>query len=564
MPLRKAPRTRTTPATATTTTTATTPMTDAAIRAFISRGVADALAEHEIQRNNNLNGDGSQGSGCGITRLVRPTREIETVFNINNCAVKNQVKFATCTLHGVALTWRKSHVKTVGHDAAYGVPWNTLMKMITAKYCPQNKIKKLEMEIWKLKVKGTNLASYTQRFQELALMCGRMFPEELIRLENYLEFANELMDKKIRTFAERQVENKSKFEDTSRNNQNQQQQNKRQNTDRAYTAGSGEKKPYGGSKPLCFKCNYHYEDSVLPNFHQVKSYLLECGETVTFQDGSRTNMTPTSFTGRPSNKICYAYILFDTGDDSTGTLSIGPVRNERIVGPTKGAIRQRLYKAQFLTLGSSGLVCQEEGWIMCIDYRELNKLTMKNHYPLPRIGDLFDQLQGSSVYSKIDLRSGYHQNKKEHERHLKEILELLKKEALYGRFYKCEFWILRVQFFGHVIDSQGIHVDLANIKSVKDWASTKTPTEIQNFLCLARYYRRFIEGFLKIAKSMTKITHEGVKFYWGDKEEAAFQLIKQKVCSAPILALPEGSEDFVVYYDASHNGLGVVLMQREK
>ncbi|GJY35429.1 putative reverse transcriptase domain-containing protein, partial [Tanacetum coccineum] len=121
-----------------------------------------------------------------------------------------------------------------------------------------------------------------------------------------------------------------------------------------------------------------------------------------------------------------------------------------------------------------------------------------------------------------------------------------------------------VQFLGHVIDSQGIHVDPAKIESIKDWESSKTPTKIRQFLGLARYYRRFIEGFSKIAKSMTKLTHKGVKFNWGDKQEAAFQLLKQKLCSAPILALLEGSKDFVVYSDASHKGLGVVLMQREK
>ncbi|GJR82508.1 putative reverse transcriptase domain-containing protein [Tanacetum coccineum] len=265
---------------------------------------------------------------------------------------------------------------------------------------------------------------------------------------------------------------------------------------------------------------------------------------------------------------------------------------------------------------------------MCIDYCELNKLTVKNRYPLPRIDDLFDQLQGSNIYSKIDLRSGYHQlrvreqdisktafrtryghyefqvmpfgltnapavfmdlmnrvckpyldkfvivfiddiliyskDEKEHEEHLKAILELLKKEQLYAKFSKCEFWIPKVQFLGHVIDSRGIHVDPAKIESIKDWASPKTPTEIRQFLGLAGYYRRFIEGFSKIAKSMTKLTQKGIKFDWGEKEENAFQLIKQKLCSAPILALPEGSEDFVVYCDASHKGLGVVLMQREK
>ncbi|GKA46856.1 putative reverse transcriptase domain-containing protein [Tanacetum coccineum] len=267
---------------------------------------------------------------------------------------------------------------------------------------------------------------------------------------------------------------------------------------------------------------------------------------------------------------------------------------------------------------------QTQGLYRC----RLNKLTVKNRYPLPRIDDLFDQLQGSSVYSKIDLRSGYHQlrvreedipktafrtryghyefqvmpfgltnapavfmdlmnrvckpyldkfvivfiddiliyskNKQEHEEHLKLILELLKKEELYAKFSKCEFWIPKVQFLGHVIDSQGIHVDPAKIESIKDWASPKSPTEIRQFLGLAGYYRRFIEGFSKIAKPMTKLTQKKVKFEWGDKQEAAFQLLKQKLCSAPILALPEGSEDFIAYCDASKKGLGVVLMQREK
>ncbi|GKB79797.1 putative reverse transcriptase domain-containing protein [Tanacetum coccineum] len=158
----------------------------------------------------------------------------------------------------------------------------------------------------------------------------------------------------------------------------------------------------------------------------------------------------------------------------------------------------------------------------------------------------------------------YSKDEKEHEEHLKAILELLKKEKLYAKFSKCEFWIPKVQFLGHVIDSRGIHVDPAKIESIKDWASPKTPTEIRQFLGLAGYYQRFIEGFSKIAKSMTKLTQKGIKFDWGEKEENAFQLIKQKLCSAPILALPEGSEDFVVYCDASHKGLGVVLMQREK
>ncbi|GJU41936.1 putative reverse transcriptase domain-containing protein [Tanacetum coccineum] len=144
------------------------------------------------------------------------------------------------------------------------------------------------------------------------------------------------------------------------------------------------------------------------------------------------------------------------------------------------------------------------------------------------------------------------------------MFQLLKKEELYAKFSKCEFWIPKVQFLGHVIDSEGIHVDPAKIESIKDWTSPKSPTEIRQFLGLAGYYRRFIEGFSKIAKPMTKLTQKKVKFVWGDKQEAAFQLLKQKLCSAPILALPEGSEDFIAYCDASKKGLGAVLMQREK
>ncbi|GKB17847.1 putative reverse transcriptase domain-containing protein [Tanacetum coccineum] len=137
----------------------------------------------------------------------------------------------------------------------------------------------------------------------------------------------------------------------------------------------------------------------------------------------------------------------------------------------------------------------------------------------------------------------YSRNEKEHEEHLKTILELLKKEELYAKFSKCEFWINTVKFLGHVIDSSGIHVDPAKIEAVKNWASPTTPSEIRQFLGLAGYYRRFIEGFSKIAKPMTELTQKNQKFDW---------------------ALPEGSDDFVVYCDASIKGLGAVLMQRMK
>ncbi|GKF73676.1 putative reverse transcriptase domain-containing protein, partial [Tanacetum coccineum] len=140
----------------------------------------------------------------------------------------------------------------------------------------------------------------------------------------------------------------------------------------------------------------------------------------------------------------------------------------------------------------------------------------------------------------------YSKNKKQHKEHLKLILRLQKKEELYAKFSEFEFWLSKVQFLGHVIDSEGIHVDPAKIESIMDWASPKTPIEIHQFLVLAGYYRRFIKGFSKISKPMTKLTQKSMKFDWGEKEEAAFQLLKYKLCSASILALPEGSENFVV------------------
>ncbi|GKA95102.1 putative reverse transcriptase domain-containing protein [Tanacetum coccineum] len=192
---------------------------------------------------------------------------------------------------------------------------------------------------------------------------------------------------------------------------------------------------------------------------------------------------------------------------------------------------------------------------MCIDYREFNKLTFKNRYPLLRINDLFDQLQRARHFFKIDLRSGYHQlrvheddipktvfrmryghfeftSKEEHEIHLRLGLELLKKEKLYAKFSKCEFWLQEVHFLSHVVNQNGIHVDPTKIVAVKNWKAPTTPK--------------------------TK------KYEWGMEQDEAFQTLKNNLCNAPILSLPDGVEDFVVYCDVSNQGLGCVLMQRGK
>ncbi|GJX31523.1 putative reverse transcriptase domain-containing protein [Tanacetum coccineum] len=237
---------------------------------------------------------------------------------------------------------------------------------------------------------------------------------------------------------------------------------------------------------------------------------------------------------------------------------------------------------------------------MCIDYRELNKLTVKNRYPLPRIDDLFDQLQGSQFFSKIDLRSGYHQlrvheddipktafrtryghfeftvmpfgltnapaifmdlmnrvcrsyldkfvivfiddiliyskTQEEHVEHLRLVLELLKKEKLYAKFSKCEFWLREVQFLGHVINGNGIHVDPSKIEAVKNWKAPRTPTEVRSFLGLAGYYRRFIENFSKIAKSLTILTQKCNNFYGLRKHrKLCISNLEDKLCNALVL-----------------------------
>nr|GFA52580.1 DNA/RNA polymerases superfamily protein [Tanacetum cinerariifolium] len=188
------------------------------------------------------------------------------------------------------------------------------------------------------------------------------------------------------------------------------------------------------------------------------------------------------------------------------------------------------------------------------DYRELNKLTIKNRYPLPRIDDLFDQLQGLQYFSKIDLRFGYHQ--------LRVMpFGLTNAPAV---FMDLMNHVCRPYLNSHVVNSEGIHIDPNKIEAMKNWKPPKTPTEIRSFLGLAGYYRRFITSFSKIAKPLTLLTQENKKFVWGDEQENAFQTLKDILCDAPILALPEGPDDFVVYCDASNQGFGCVLMQRNK
>ncbi|GJU67883.1 putative reverse transcriptase domain-containing protein [Tanacetum coccineum] len=281
------PRKRTTRASlATITTPTSTPVSNVQLRALIERGVVAVLAERDADRSRN--GDDSHDLGTGGRRQASIVREFTYTYFL-----KCQPMNFKGTKGVVGLTQWLEKMESVFHISNCTVACQTLKKMMTDKYCPRGKIKRLETEMWNLKVKGTNVMSYNQRFQELVLMCDRMFPEESDVVEKYVDglpdvihgsvkaskpktmqeaikFATELMDKKILTIIECQAENKRKFEDTSRNNQNQQQPFKRNNVERAYTVGPGENKQYGGSKPLCPKCNYHHDRPCAPKCTNCK------------------------------------------------------------------------------------------------------------------------------------------------------------------------------------------------------------------------------------------------------------------------------------------------------
>jgi hypothetical protein len=267
---------------------------------------------------------------------------------------------------------------------------------------------------------------------------------------------------------------------------------------------------------------------------------------------------------------------------------------------------------------------KDESLRLCVDYHPLNAVTIKNKYPLPRIDVLFDQLVGAKVFSKIDLRSGYHQikirasdipktafstryglyeylvmtfgltnapayfmylmnsvfmpeldkfvvvfiddilvyskNEDEHTEHLHIVLQRLHDHRLYAKLSKCDFWLREIKFLGHTISQDRISVDPEKVQ-VMDWKPPTTVRQIWSFLGLAGYYRRFIPDFSRIAKPMTELLKKGVKYEWSQKCEDAFHTLRQHLTTAPVLAQPKNTKSFEVYCDASGTGLGCVLMQ---
>ncbi|GJV03246.1 putative reverse transcriptase domain-containing protein [Tanacetum coccineum] len=700
----------------------------------------------------------------GVVELRRLFEKTESVFRISECAEDKKVKFAAATLQGPALTWWNAKIATMGLETVNQMPWVEMRQLMTAEFCPIEELQRMEHELCNLRIKEYNIVAYTQRFNELALMCLRMVEPESAKVEAYIRgltdnikgevtsskpanlnevvrMAHKLMEQKSQAREERILEGKKQKWESSQSgnssgkgnhwdNLRQTLQNKqKQGNARAMITAPTDEKVSSGSLPFCERCftrhvgqctvqcykcgkvghkeRYYKEKNVamganaqpIPTCYDCseqghtrnrcpkkvkqektgevrgKAYAIKDAElqgpnvvtgtfllnnryaSVLFDSGSDRSFVNTRFSsmldidsvkidtsyeveladgrvvstnivlkgctlnlvnhlfeidlmpielgtfdviigmdwlverdavivcrenfvhiqygnktlivesdkGMSPLKViscikaykyvergCHLFLAHVTGkkqkekrledvlvihhflevfpDDLPGLSSPRQVEFQIDLVPRAAPVAQapyRLAPLEMKELSEHLRELLEKGFIrpssspwgarvlfmkkkdgsfrMCIDYRELNKLTVKNHYPLPRIDDLFDQLQGSS-------------DEEEHGKHLKIVMELLKKERLYAKFSKCDFWLNSDQFLGHVIDRNDVHVDPAKVEAIKNWAAPTTPTET----------------------------------------------LKQRLCSAPILALPEGTEDFMVYCDASLKCYRAVLMQREK
>jgi hypothetical protein len=291
----------------------------------------------------------------------------------------------------------------------------------------------------------------------------------------------------------------------------------------------------------------------------------------------------------------------------------------------KGHVRESMSPCAVPVL----LVPKKDGrWRMCVDCRAINNITVKYRHPIPRLDDMLDELHGSCIFTKIDLKSGYHQIRmkegdewktafktkyglyewlvmpfgltnapstfmrlmnhalrafigrfvvvyfddilvyskdlNEHINYLQCVLDVLRKEKLYANLKKCSFCMEKVVFLGYVISAKGIEVDEEKVKAIKEWPTPKSITEVRSFHGLASFYRRFVKNFSTLAAPLTEIVKKSVGFKWGSEQDRAFIEIKERLCGAPLLALPDFSKTFEIECDASGIGIGVVLMQEKR
>nr|GEX69820.1 reverse transcriptase domain-containing protein [Tanacetum cinerariifolium] len=467
------------------------------------------------------------------------------------------------------LTWWNIQIRSLGPDA-YSMTWEVLKKKMTDKYYPQGEIKKLKIELWNLKFvadETENIDKYVSGLPDNIYRSVKASKPKT--LDETIELANDLMDQKLHTYAESQSNNKRKADESFKNNHGHPQQApKRQNVTNIYKIWGQRNNGANPKGNGCFECgaigHFKWDCPKLKNKDGEKGnaprwvYVIRNAKK---RGNASRDPNSNVVTGTFILNNRYAPILFDTGADRSFIPTAFSSLIDIVPTPLGYSYDVELadvilcskaqeYMAKGCQIFLAQITAKKEG--DAPEVKQLKDVPVFWDFPKVFPEDFSGLPPARPVEFQIDLIPRASLNEKEHKEHLKAILELLKKEKLYDKFSKCEFRILKVKYLGHVIDNRGIHVDPAKIESIKDWASPKTLIEIRQFLGLVGYYRRFIKGFSKISKSMMKLTQKGIKFDWGEKEDNTFQLIKQKLCSTPILALPKGSEDFVVYCDASH------------
>ncbi|GJS64437.1 putative reverse transcriptase domain-containing protein [Tanacetum coccineum] len=489
--------------------------------AMIDQGVTAALTARDATRN----GDDSHTSGTGVRRNERFVREMETVFRITNCSVENQIKFSTCTLLAGALTWWNSHVMTVGHDVAMFPEESDKIKRSHANANT-----------------GSNQRGNRAGQKPTCYECGVQghFKRECPKLKN-------------------------------NNNRGNQVGNARAPA-KVYAVGQAGTNPDANIVTGTFLLNNRY-DSILFDTSADRSF-------VSTAFSSQIDITPNALDHD------YAVELANSRIVGVNTIIRGCTLNfldhpfNINLMPIEMGSFDVIIGMDWLSKYQDVIVCAEkivripygnETLIIHGDKIEFRIDLVPGVAPVARAPYRLDPSEMKELSEKLKELSdkGFIRpssspwgtqvlfvNKKDGSFRMcidyRELNKLAVKNLITKFEYGRKIFQRRHSELGMVItSSRGIHVDPAKIESIKDWASPKSPTEIHQFLGLVGYYRRFIKGYLKIAKPKTKLTQKKVKFDWGDKEEAAFQLLKQKLCSAPILALSDRGEDFITYCDAS-------------
>ncbi|GJZ69281.1 putative reverse transcriptase domain-containing protein [Tanacetum coccineum] len=514
---------------------------------YLSNGQGvDAAIDVERVRHANVRND-ARGSGPVRGQDAAPSAHEGTFAGFMK---RKKVKFAAATLQGPALTWWNAKIATMGLEVVNQMPWTEMKQLMTAEFCPKEEVQRMKHELWNLKVKEYNIVAYTQRFNELALMCPRMVEPERVKITKARGNAQALgyasIDGKVMYCKEKNV-----------------------------ATGAN-------ALPIltCYDCGEQWPTSNrCPR--KVKQEEVEevRGRAYVIKDAEPKGPNVVTGTFLLNNR--YAFVLFDSGSDRSfvdtrfsSMLDIDPIK---IGASYEVELADRMVAHKYIERGCHLFVAhvtenkskekRMEDVLVIHDFPEVFPEEFPGLPPPRQVEFRIDLVPGAALIARAPYRLAPSEMR-ELSVHLQEVLEKgfirpsssswgAPDEEEHGKHWKIILELLKKERFG-------VHVDPAKIEAIKSWAAPTTPTKVRQFLGLAGCYRRFIEGFSLISKPLTKLTQKDKKYEWGKEEEEAFQTLKQKLYSAPILALPEGTKDFVVYCDASLKGYGAVLMQREK